>query len=80
LRKLLGGGERAAEPEEAPADPAAIEDDERAHEVEILRAEQARLDPLRQRQLRYAERAWTPPRQGGERRADDADGAGGEER
>jgi ABC-2 type transport system ATP-binding protein len=34
-----------------------------------------RLDELRQRQLRYADRAWTPPRQGGERRADDEDAA-----
>jgi hypothetical protein len=29
------------------------------------------LDELSQRQLRYAAYAWQPPRQGGDRRADD---------
>jgi hypothetical protein len=59
--------------EAAPADPDA---DERAYEREVLREENARLDELRQRQLRYAEYAWTPPPQGGERRADDEDASG----
>jgi hypothetical protein len=39
----------------------------------VLREDQARFDELAQRQLRYAEYAWQPPAQGGERRADDAD-------
>jgi hypothetical protein len=44
---------------------------ERAHELELARQEAARLDDLQQRQLRYASYAWTPPPQGGEKRADD---------
>jgi hypothetical protein len=74
LRRLLGGGQ-PTEPD-APVDPAEIDADERAHELQLLRDEQARLDALRQRQLRYADRAWTPPAQGGERRADDPDDVG----
>jgi hypothetical protein len=42
----------------------------------LARAEQDRLDDLSQRQLRYAAYAWQPPRQGGERRADDDDAEG----
>ncbi len=46
--------------------------DEAARERELLLAEARRLDDdLIQRQLRYADRSWTPPAQGGERRADD---------
>lgn len=53
-----------------------VDDELPADEVEreraLLRADAKRLDDdLLQRQLRYADRAWTPPRQGGERRADD---------
>ena len=76
LRRLLGG--REAEPGTAP-EPASEEDiaaAERDYEREVLRSEAERLDELRQRQLRYADRAWTPPAQGGERRADDADAGG----
>jgi hypothetical protein len=78
LRRLLGGTERgASEPgvarSAASVDAAEIEADERSHELEVLREEQARLDELAQRQLRYADYAWTPPRQGGDRRADDQD-------
>jgi hypothetical protein len=76
LRRLLGGGdpgggsERLAEP---PAGPAEIEDAEREHERLVAREEAERLDELQQRQLRYAQHAWTPPPQGGDRRADDED-------
>lgn len=73
LRRLLGGQTPPEAPEAAPADAAAIDADERRHELEILRGEQERLDDLAQRQLRYADYAWQPPRQGGERRADDRD-------
>ena len=71
LKRLLGGGD--TEPLAAPVDPAQADADERAYELELARAEQDRLDELQQRQLRYAEYAWEPPAQGGERRADDAD-------
>jgi hypothetical protein len=56
-----------------PADEAVVDADERAHELEVLRGEQERLDDLAVRQLRYARFAWQPPAQGGERRADDDD-------
>jgi hypothetical protein len=51
-------------------DPDAQEGD---YELDLLREEQDRLDELQQRQLRYANYAWEPPAQGGERRADDQD-------
>lgn len=79
LKRLLGGaaGETSAH---APADPAEAAAAERQHELDILREDQERMDELTQRQLRYAEYAWTPPAQGGERRADDADQSAGETR
>ena len=50
-----------------------LEASERQHEHEILAGENERLDELQQRQLRYADYAWQPPAQGGEKRADDTD-------
>jgi hypothetical protein len=76
LRRLFGGGAPAATPDEPPPDPSAIDAEEREHELDLLRSEQERLDDLAQRQLRYADYAWEPPPQGGERRADDADDPG----
>jgi hypothetical protein len=79
LRRLFGGepssanGTRVAAAPPHRTDPAAAEDEERAYELDLLREEGRRLDDLQQRQLRYADRAWTPPAQGGERRADDED-------
>ena len=76
LRRLFGGGEpdggerTAAESE---FDPARADAAEREHELDLLRGERERLDELTQRQLRYADYAWQPPPQGGERRADDKD-------
>ena len=75
LRRLLGGP-----PDDAPVedvDPVASEAEERDRELELLREDQERLDDLTRRQLRYAEHAWQPPAQGGERRADDADAGAG---
>jgi hypothetical protein len=48
-----------------------VDAEERQRELDVLRDEQERLDELAKRQLRYAEYAWQPPAQGGERRADD---------
>lgn len=74
LRRLLG---REAPSEfDAPVDDAAVDAAEREHELDVLRGEQERLDDLAQRQLRYADYAWQPPAQGGERRADDRDQRG----
>ena len=74
LRRLLGRPDRDEPPAPAPPSVDDVETAERDHEREVLRAESERLDELRQRQLRYAAHAWTPPPQGGERRADDEDG------
>jgi hypothetical protein len=85
LRRLLGGGTNVhggtdggagdgPETDGAPDDhgTAGTTEEERVRERELLRADAARLeDPFLQRQLRYADRSWTPPPQGGERRADD---------
>jgi hypothetical protein len=73
LRRLIRGGARPATPDSPPSDPSTIAADEREYELDLLRGEQERLDELAQRQLRYADYAWEPPRQGGERRAEDAD-------
>jgi hypothetical protein len=81
LRRLFGGDD-APPPDRdgtdgnstSPVDP---DEAERLHERELLMAENERLDDLKRRQLRYADKAWTPPAQGGERRADDEDTAAG---
>ena len=76
LRRLLGddkGSTNGAEPADAAGDPVDAAEAERRHELELARAESERLDDLRLRQLKYADKAWTPPAQGGERRADDED-------
>jgi hypothetical protein len=78
LRRLLGG-DRGAPPEppsRSADDPASADAEERARDLELLREDQERLDELTRRQLRYAEYAWEPPAQGGERRADDEDRGG----
>jgi hypothetical protein len=92
LRRLFGGGETSGPdgdpavdeagteddaPEDAPEPTGDIDASERAHELDLLRGEQERLDELTQRQLRYARYAWQPPAQGGERRADDEDSTSG---
>jgi hypothetical protein len=86
LRKLLGGGEEGSNgggteraTAEPPATAAELEEAERQYELEIAREEARRLSDLQQRQLKYADRAWTPPRQGGERRADDEEAPAAEE-
>jgi hypothetical protein len=76
LRRLFGWDDTSNPRKEigsdfAEPDPADLDASEREHELEVLRAEQDRLDELTQRQLRYADYAWQPPAQGGERRADD---------
>lgn len=82
LRRLLGGDDEAAQPTNGAkpaadtgdaADPVDASEAERLHERELARSEAERLDDLRLRQLKYADKAWTPPAQGGERRADDED-------
>jgi hypothetical protein len=82
LRRFLGGdgGSGASGSEAGPygdnAEPVDPDEEERAHELELARFEQARTDDLIRRQQRYADRSWTPPAQGGERRAEDGDPSG----
>ena len=79
LRRILGGGAGAEGSRSgdgatsAPDDALEAEAAERAYELEIASAEQDRLDDLTRRQLRYADYAWQPPKQGGDRRADDGE-------
>ena len=73
FKRLFGGDPGRTEPSAPPATPAEVEADERAYELEIARSEQDRLTDLQQRQLKYSDYAWTPPAQGGTRRADDED-------
>lgn len=80
LRRLLGGGGRdpvaggGGEGGE-PVEPV----DDQARERELLLEDARRLDDeLLQRQLRYADRSWTPPPQGGPRRADDGEATAGD--
>jgi hypothetical protein len=75
LKRLFGNESGSEEPAVPPATPAEVENDERAHELDLARSEQDRLSDLQQRQLKYADHAWTPPAQGGTRRADDEDAA-----
>lgn len=79
LRRLRGSSAARTPEGGAPGDDQGTTRDgdadaaEAAYELDLLRAEQERLDDLRQRQLRYAQYAWTPPAEGGTRRADDTD-------
>ena len=79
LKRLLGGGEATPRDEAVPAPTQAeLVAEEQERERELLRADAMRLDDdLIQRQMRYADRAWTPPAQGGTRRADDEDAEDG---
>jgi hypothetical protein len=90
LRRLLGGSDGDAREADADgsdpasssnasgrrADAVTLDEEERAHELELARFEQDRTDDLVRRQQRYADRSWTPPAQGGPSRADDGDAPG----
>ena len=85
LRRMLGGKDRPANdgdenvaPDWSTNDAVALDEEERARELELARFDQERVDDLVRRQQRYADRSWTPPPQGGERRADDDDGSSGQ--
>jgi hypothetical protein len=74
LRRILGGAGEREGTGRAPLDPADAAAEDAEHERALLREEAVRLsDELLARQMRYADRSWTPPAQGGERRADDAE-------
>ena len=72
LKRLLGGGADEARDTEPDRTPAELLAEEQERDRELLRAEAERMDDdFLQRQLRYADRSWTPPAQGGSRRSDD---------
>jgi hypothetical protein len=76
LRRVFGGGGpgEASGPGRAPSDPAEAVAEDAEHERALLLEEARRLsDDLVARQMRYADRSWTPPAQGGSRRADDTE-------
>jgi len=79
LKRLLGGGStESGKAAAVDAGSASGSGDPALDEIErdrvLLREEALRLnDDLIQRQLRYADRSWTPPPQGGTRRAEDGD-------
>lgn len=80
LRRLFGGAGAEApggEAGEVLADAATIDEEERARELELARFDQDRVSELVRRQQRYAARSWTPPPEGGDRRADDEDAGAG---
>jgi hypothetical protein len=79
LRRLLGGIAEARTADGRAGTPPAsdwTDDDERAHELELARFEQDRTTDLVRRQQRYSDHAWTPPVQGGSKRAGEDDQAG----
>ncbi len=74
LRRWLGGGAGGTSAGEAVG-TAAVEAEDAAREADLLAEDRERLsDELLARQLRYADRSWTPPAQGGPRRAADEGG------
>ena len=75
LRRMFGG---SAEDAARPADAAEADDAPEVDDVErtrqLLREDAERTsDDLIARQLRFADLKWTPPSQGGPRRAGDAE-------
>jgi hypothetical protein len=83
LKRLFGGTTDDTRDETADEGPTPTEADlvaaEQDRERELIRADAERLDnDLIQRQMRYADRSWTPPAQGGARRADDEESAPGD--
>ena len=78
LKRLFGGGSGDDGRTIADEPPLAIDllEEEQARDRELMRADAQRLDDdLIQRQMRYSQHSWTPPAQGTDRRADDADAA-----
>jgi hypothetical protein len=70
---LRDGSDEPSTAAPLPIDQTTLDAEERAHELELARFEQERTGDLVRRQQRYANRSWTPPAEGGERRAGDDD-------
>ena len=80
FKRLLGAGPDGAEADGSPPPTQEqLDEEERAHELELARFEQDRTSDLVRRQQRYSDKSWTPPAQGGEIRAGESEeGAGSE--
>jgi hypothetical protein len=83
LRRLLGG-DGGADGDRSPAAASPpkqeqLDEEERAHELELAKFEQSRTTDLMRRQQRYTDKSWTPPAQGGTVRAGESEEDGGEE-
>ena len=77
LRRLLGDAAGDAAGASPPLTPQELDDEERAHELDLARFEQDRTSDLVRRQQRYSDKSWTPPMQGGTIRAGDSEDDGG---
>ncbi len=76
LRRLLGSDAKRGPEREPEPEPGAAPHDEATYERDLLTEESRRLnDDFIQRQMRFADKSWTPPSQGGTRRADDTEDA-----
>ena len=76
FRRLLGGTGEAdggGGPAGPPPTQTQLDEEERAHELEIARFEQDRTTDLMRRQQRYSDKSWTPPAQGGPIRAGESE-------
>lgn len=76
LRRVFGGGREGSADGKAaaPIADAGAEAEDARRERELLAEDARRMsDELLARQLRYADRSWTPPAQGGPQRSDDAE-------
>ncbi len=72
LRRVLGGGGGDPGAKTGAVATSTAEADDTEREQSLAAEDEARLsDDLLARQLRYADRKWTPPAQGGPQRADD---------
>ena len=79
LRRVFGGGSSsdAGRPADGATTDAAPGIDDAERDRQLVREDAERTsNELIARQLRFADRKWTPPAQGGPRRADDAEGGG----
>jgi hypothetical protein len=81
LRRLLGGAgdDDDGSPAAPPPTQEELDEEERAHELELARFEQDRTTDLVRRQQRYSNESWTPPAQGGTARAGESEDEAGPE-
>jgi len=83
LRRMFGGGSgpETDGPDDAAETVAAAEIDDAERDRQLAREDAERTsNELIARQLRYSDRSWTPPTQGGSRRADDPEGGDADNR